>query len=161
MDAGVWVGIASGVIALGALAHSIVSARAERRDRQAQIELLREQRADERRDRDEQRRANLHAEQGPSGGGERSDAYEMRVTNAGPATARELEGQGRNDVGDVVARSAVTPSALMAGGKGTVWLDIQRALSRAGGLRFWLVWRDDSGEHEQDCCAIEPVSRMP
>jgi hypothetical protein len=161
VDAGVWVGIGSGVIALGALAHSIVSARAERRDRQAQIELLREQREDERRERDERRRANLHAEQGPSGGGERSDAYEMRVTNAGPNTAREVEGQARNNVGDVVARSPATPSVLMAGGNGTVRLDIHRALSRAGGLRFWLVWRDGGGEGEQDCCAIEPVSRMP
>lgn len=156
-----WVGIGSGAIALGALAHSVVSARAERRDRQAQIELLREQREDERRDREEQRRANLHAEQGPSGGGERSDAYEMRVTNAGPGTARELEGQARNDAGEVVARSAATPSVLMVGGNGTVRLDIQRALSRAGGLRFWLAWRDSGGKHEQDCCVIEPVSRMP
>jgi hypothetical protein len=49
----------------------------------------------------------------------------------------------------------------MTGGNGTVRLEIQRALSPAGGLRFWLVWRDGGGEHEQDCCAIEPVSRMP
>ena len=67
-----------------------MSSRTERRDRQAQIELLREQREDERRDRDEQRRADLHAEQGPPAGGERSDAYEMRVTNLCASAPRAI-----------------------------------------------------------------------
>jgi hypothetical protein len=159
VDAGIWVGIASGVIALLALTHSFLATRSERHDREEQIRLLREQRDEGRLDRDERRRAELHAEQEGSGGGEVTDSYDFSVRNTGPATARDLEGQARTAANEIVARQEIPP--IMAGGTAPVHLDIPRHLSRSGRLRFFLVWLDGDGVTVQDSLEIRRFTLLP
>jgi hypothetical protein len=153
-----WISAVALVIAAASLIYSFWSAHHERDDRNTQLDLLRRQVEGEAAARDRALRANVTAShQGGYGGvGDGLIEYELLITNAGPAIARDLAYRIRDSRdAEHTGRQAVT-WLLPAGGEVHI-RPHTRGRDEPQDLFVVVEWTDDGGRRETEVALPRPT----
>lgn len=119
----------------------------ERKLRQAELDLLRQQVEISERRLESARGAHVTVEQRDSSGGATFDTYRFDVTNAGPAAARHIEIELQEAATGTPLASGVGPRILMAGKKGSASVELPRE-HRGKGIAIHVLWVDASSQQQ-------------
>lgn len=144
MDAGFVVAALALLVALGGLVHNVLAIRHERRDRGEELELLRRQLAREEEDRDQQRRADVHAIRGGTSFSEGRAEHEFQLVNAGPATARDVRCWLQTEAGEPLGDPLPTRARILIAEQTATEL-IQAPRPQPDPLTLVVAWDDGAG----------------
>ena len=139
MDAGLLLAIGAVLVALAAFVHSVITSRHERRDRRAELELLREGQA-------AQRRALLYAERGEIRWS--PIEYDFTLGNSGSSAARNIR-VWLEAGASTVAADRLGP--MQPGELRRLTIDMGGRFPHRGDTTpasLMAVWTDDAGDHD-------------
>jgi hypothetical protein len=164
-----WIGL-GGLVGVASLAYTIYSNRRERAAREAdlareqenrreEIELLRQQVAMERQERDQRRNAFITAVRARTSGAGQVDAYTFKLANTGGGHARRVHAQIVDVDGNLLTRSEpLTAPVLRPTEDAEITLHAASlAIEQSAGAFLHVSWEDENGLHAENILGVKPI----